>query len=411
MKVLHINTHAHGGAFNGAYRLHCALLKNGVKSKMLVLDDSAVPSTSLKEVYTYNEPFRKPNVLNRISTRMGWPVTAQQKRWNTIKCLKGQYEIISFPFSDYDITQSKEFQEADIINFHWFANFLDYQSFFKKCKKPIVITLRDLFSIQGIFHYNNDLVVNQKKFGEVEDAMRLFKSKAISKRRSTITIVGISQWITEQSLVSNIHKHFEHKTISNCIDTNQYQLYDKKALKKEFNISENHTVFSFVSDGVLNNRKGVDILVDAIKKMENNENITFLTVGRGQVPQLPFNIVHRHLGSLNQYELNKVYSVSDAFIFPTKEEALGNVMLEAMACGTPVIGTLVGGLLDVIKPGLNGLFSKDVSAEGIKTAIKEFIEIKNTFDSQKIRSYIQENFSEDLIAKNYTKLYNKILKK
>lgn len=410
MKILHINTSAHGGAFNGAYRLHCALLKNGVDSKMLVLNIRKNIST-LKEVYIYNKPFRKTNILNRISTRLGWPVTAHQKRWNATKKLKGQYEIISFPYSDFDITQSKEFQEADIINLHWTANFLDHKSFFKKCKKPIVITLRDLFPIQGVFHYNNDLENNQKEFRNIENSMKLIKFKALTKSITPIRIVGISKWITEQSLKSNIHKGLEHTTISNCIDANQYQLYDKKTLKNEFNIPENHTVFSFVSDGVLNNRKGIDILSEAIKNLKNVENITFLTVGRGQAPQLPFNIVHRHLGSLNQQELNKVYSVSDAFIFPTKEEALGNVMLESMACGTPVIGTPVGGLLDVIKPGLNGLFSKDVTSEALKEAIKEFIEIKETFDPRKTRNYIKENFSEDLIAKKYIKLYNELLEK
>jgi len=318
MKILHINTSGHGGAFNGAYRLHCALLKNGIESKMLVLNSSQNIST-LKEVYIFNKPFRKVNILNRISTRLGYPVTAHQKRWNETKNLTGEFEVISFPFSDYDITESKEFQEADIINLHWIANFLDYKSFFKKCKKPIVITLRDLFSIQGVFHYHNDYLNNQQEFSEVESSMKLVKFDALTNSKTHIKIVGISNWITGQSLKSNIHKNLKHTTISNCIDAKQYKTNDKETLKKEFNISEDHIVFSFVSDGVLNLRKGIDLLTEAIKKLKSVENITFLTVGRGQAPQLPFHIVHRHLGSLNQHELNNVYSVSDAFIFPTKE--------------------------------------------------------------------------------------------
>lgn len=408
MKILHINTYPFGGAFTGAYRLHLALLKNGVSSKMLVREFPE--NSSLENVYCFNKAFRSPNIFNRISTKFGFPVTADQKRWFYTKGLKGEYEIISFPFSDYDITESQEYLEADIIHLHWIAGYLDYTTFFKKCKKPIVITLRDLNPVLGIFHYEGDKLYN-RAFWQLENETSVLKIESVKKNQSSIQIVGISRWITEKSIQKEIFKNLPHKTISNCININDYLVIEKNEARKKLNISNDSIVFSFVSDGTSNKRKGLDLLLAAFNEMQNVENFILITAGQGDTIKFPLHIIHRHLGSCSQSELNIVYAASDAFIFPTREEALGNVMLEAMACGTPVIGTPVGGLLDVIKPGFNGLFSKDLSAEGLKEAILEFIQIKDQFDSKAIRKYIEDNFNEELIAAKYIELYNSILQK
>ena len=50
-----------------------------------------------------------------------------------------------------------------------------------------------------------------------------------------------------------------------------------------------------------------------------------------------------------------VYSAADVFVMPSSQEAFGLTALEATACGTPVIGFAVGGLLDILRPGINGL--------------------------------------------------------
>lgn len=163
MRILHINTLSNGGAFNGAYRVHCALLKMGIKSKLLVLEDSGLKSNQLKEVYVYNHPQIKTNILNRFSTLLGKPVTARQKRKSETKNLFGKFEIISFPFSDYDITQSPLYQEAEIINLHWVGDFLDYTSFFRKnTKLHIPLYIRSRFPVISVHCLFKNGIVNVK---------------------------------------------------------------------------------------------------------------------------------------------------------------------------------------------------------------------------------------------------------
>lgn len=407
MKILHINTFSYGGAFHGSYRLHLALLREGIQSKMLVRD--MVDNNKFEEVYFYKTSTRHRTRFNSILSKMSRPITASQKIAKYLKGKKGKYEILSFPFSDFDITNSKEYKEADIINLHWTAGFLDYENFFKTCKKPLVVTLRDLFPIQGIFHYEDDLKRNSSLYGDLDERMFELKKKSLAQISGTLNFVGISNWIAEKSKESEIHSAFNHTVIHNCINVDNYNYQDKKLAKSLFNISEEKIVFSFIGGEGSHWRKGIDLVRGAFEDMEDTSDIIILTAGGGAPPKFPFHIVHRHLGNLNQNELSMMYSASDAFIFPSREEALGNVMLEAMACGTAVIGTPVGGLLDVIKPGFNGILSKNVTPEGLKEAIIEFIKIKDSFNHKEIRKHIQENFSESTAAQKYIALYEKLL--
>ncbi|MFC5528650.1 glycosyltransferase family 4 protein [Cohnella yongneupensis] len=64
---------------------------------------------------------------------------------------------------------------------------------------------------------------------------------------------------------------------------------------------------------------------------------------------------HRFLGSLTQRELQQWMAASDALLFPSATETFGNVMLEAMACGLPVIGADGGAVPDTIRDGHNGM--------------------------------------------------------
>lgn len=80
------------------------------------------------------------------------------------------------------------------------------------------------------------------------------------------------------------------------------------------------------------------------------------------------------LGYVEGQALSQVYSAADIFVFPSRVETLGNVVLEAMASGLPVIGADQGGTLENVRDGLNGLLVPAGDADRFADAILRLVD-------------------------------------
>lgn len=110
--------------------------------------------------------------------------------------------------------------------------------------------------------------------------------------------------------------------------------------------------------------------------------------------------------------LSSVYSAADMLIIPSLEENLPNIMLESMACRTPVIGSGIGGIPDAIKPGQTGLLVKAGDAEGLAEKIVWMInnpEERNKM-GQKARELMEQEYTLGLQAERYLRLYEAIFR-
>lgn len=131
-------------------------------------------------------------------------------------------------------------------------------------------------------------------------------------------------------------------------------------------VSSEKTSVLFV--GRLASRKGVSRAIESMANLRDY-NIELLIAGSGRhedrLKRLASNLKVtesvKFLGFVPDDELPLLYSTADIFLFPSRYEGFGLVFLEAMACGTPVIGTPVGGIPDVVDDGVNGfVVSHDV---------------------------------------------------
>ncbi|WP_349408234.1 glycosyltransferase family 1 protein [Pseudalkalibacillus sp. SCS-8] len=129
--------------------------------------------------------------------------------------------------------------------------------------------------------------------------------------------------------------------------------------KKKYNIPGTHLLLTYV--GRLAPEKDIETFINIIRTFpkEWQDQVSWMIVGEGPSEEVMKETLHsysnvRFTGYLRGEELSQAYRASDLFIFPSPTETFGNVVLESMACGTPVIGADSGGVRTIIQDGTNG---------------------------------------------------------
>lgn len=420
MKIVHISTFSRGGAGIAAFRIHQALLKNGIDSHFICLDEPPPGSSISRIKLSEQKKVKKENLLNVLKAKIKWRlkyhfnyniISQKEKVTNEFASLYPNLkcEIASLPFSEYDILQDPLVETADIIHLHWINGLVDYTTFFKESDKPVIWTLHDMNPFQGIFHYKNDEIKNEAIAHSFNRKVLNLKCRSIRNRKSDLVVVTPSKWILEAAVNSKVFKYIDKYYIPYSLNMAIFEPKQNNSLKASLNILAAKTVFLFVAQNTHNWRKGFDLLVNALKKI-NQKNITLLVIGNSDSLIIPDKQII-FLGTIEDHEiLSNYYSISDALILPSREDNLPNVMLESIACGIPVISFDVGGMAEVIKNDFNGLKAKKIDADELTNVLNYFIKTKINFSREAIRNFALENFSEDLIAKKYKDVYKKLLK-
>lgn len=144
-------------------------------------------------------------------------------------------------------------------------------------------------------------------------------------------------------------------------------------LRRQLGFADNETVFLYA--GRLAAEKNLPMLAEAIRHLDRPE-ARLLLVGDGplrkqlesrQDPRLVFT------GYQRGEELARFYASADVMVFPSLTDTFGNVMLEAMASGLPVLGYRVPGPKDVIKDGVTGELVKEVSARAMAETMRHWL--------------------------------------
>lgn len=403
MKIAHISTAYTGGAGIAAFRLHNGL-RNNENIDSIFLQQYRTTSDD-KSVYTI---LPDTSLLSRIKGRFERNPEALNHK-NVPTYMSSSYEIATFPTTSYRIEKSNLINDADIINLHWVAEFINYPTFFKKIKKPIVWTLHDMNPFQGIFHYEEDAILNKEKLGRIDREVYLQKLKAIHKSNN-IHIVCLCEWMKEKSENSEILGRYPHYIIPNGMPSSQFQGLNHLEEKEKINLNNGKKTLLFISSGLDIRRKGFDLLLQAINQIDPDK-FNLLTVG-GEEIDLIKKVNHRHYPQISDtQELNKLYTAADITIIPSREDNLPNVMIESFANGTPVMSFNNGGMAEHIKTGTNGVLITDISQEALSQNINDFLNNKYTFDRNIIRNYAKNTFSDTIQTEKYIELYKSILNK
>jgi UDP-glucose:(heptosyl)LPS alpha-1,3-glucosyltransferase len=232
----------------------------------------------------------------------------------------------------------------------------------------------------------------------------IFKSHRFKK------IIAISE-LVKRDIVENYNVDERNiEVIYNGVDLERFNPENRKQYKDEIRIRHsidgNDFVVLFVGSGF--ERKGVDYLLRASELV--SEPITVLIVGKGSEEKMRRYInKQRVIFCGPQREIHKYYAASDIFVFPTIYEPFGNVHLEALASGLPVITTRLSGASEIIQDGVQG-FVVD-KPEDIDKIAEKILILMNGEENQRMSleaRVLAEHFSLKAFTENMIKLYESI---
>jgi glycosyltransferase involved in cell wall biosynthesis len=395
MKILHVNTIDIGGAANACKRIHLGLLSAGIDSKMLLFRKTK----NIPKSYGFFQEL-PVNSLWKLIYKKSFKVLSYNNTKTKILPKRPDVEIFSFPTSNFDITEHPLYREADIIQLNWVSGFIDEHSFFKNNTKPVIWRMADLYSCGGGNHY-------EKNFPFESYNKYIIENKKIRKKallNSNINFIAISNWVLTKANESDIIGHFPKRVIHNGVDFNIFKPYNKLLAREVFNLPIDKIIILLGADQVTNNRKGFNLAIEAIDQI-NDSNIQVVIFGKGDSKLSDSGIYVGEVG--DERLLSILYSAADYFIMASIEEAFGQVTIEALASGTPVISFPNGGSLDIVKDEINGVLAKDFTSNELSNAIKRALLI--SFDQNKIIQDVKNRFNIYEKIQEYIQLYKTLI--
>ena len=386
MKVVLVNTQTPGGAYVACRRLYDALKKQGVDVSFVAV---------------------KATKWNFLWERFCIWVANRFSRKNLF--------AVSIANTGTDISKLLEVREADIIHLHWInqggLSLRDIQQL-QALGKPIVWTMHDMWPFTGICHHANECTQYQTKCLSCPKNADILAQITFDKKLQiwhNIVFVGCSRWIASLAEKSRLTHDGQVLSIPNPIDTTLFVPNAKTQAKQQLGLDPTMRYVLFGAVNSATPAKGMKYLLEADRQLMG-QNIQYLVLGRNGkliIDQLTHKGVE--LGFVNDDKQKAlIYNAADVFVTPSLEENLPNMIMEAMACGTPCVGFNVGGIPEMIDHQVNGYVAHYKDAKDLAEGIKWVLASEDDLGA-KARQKVLTAYSEEKVANQFIELYKSLL--
>jgi len=230
---------------------------------------------------------------------------------------------------------------------------------------------------------------------------------AMAKPDTYVALTPVAKQYIEKR-VRGIHV----EVIPNGVNLNLFSVKTQKLpidyfISKSSNTNLSLTPPFILSTSRLVKEKRLNLLIKAVSKLEKG---TLIIVGQGEARKRLFNLGHKllkdrviFLDTLSQEELSKLYRSCDVFSLPSKNEPFGNVIVEAMASGLPVVATNDEGFRWIV--GDKGGILVDVTDAQAYAKVLQAAYKKNFKDGPKKQA---QKFSWQIVAQKYNELIKSV---
>ncbi len=218
--------------------------------------------------------------------------------------------------------------------------------------------------------------------------------------------------VVAETLRESLYRHFklETKVVHNMANQRFFtgRVYPDRKEK-----------LSFVATGSLIYRKGYDVLIAACEKMNiSREKWELKIIGGGEEKENLQEQINRanlqkniHLvGQKDKEDIIELLINSNVFVLPSRNENFSVAVLEALACGLPVIASICGGIRECIDEK-NGLLFPVDDVDALANALQYMIESYDKYNRQSIAADCKNRFSPEVIAKQLTTVFEEAIEK
>lgn len=332
--------------------------------------------------------------------------------------------------SPYNVNAMRELvrlymnKSLDIVHAHGTCG-ISYPLFRSRIRKPLVVHTHGTALGMASHHFSYPEAISMK------DRLRskIRKSTAILRQKLywqlADMLLAVSRFLKDE--IERYYK-IEGSKIQvayNGVDTSIFRrVKDNQELKRSLGIEDRRVILYVGHFGL---RKGMLYLIEAMRGIIKEEPDAFLLCVGGTPEWLGTNVYWRILaknikdaglqdhvklmGQVPHQKLPAYYSMADVFAFPSLYEAMGKVVVEAMACETPVVTSRVGGIMEIVDDGVNGLLVQPKDVKGLERSILMVLQDGQLARriSDKGREIVESRFTWKHTVAQISKAYERVI--
>ncbi len=401
LNVLQVSTfEKSGGAARIAWNLHHAYRNRRIKAYMAVgrkeTDDPnvfVIPNEQVRSIWTRGLLSINRHIEANMHIHGAWPlsqmlswITEPTRQWDLRRGIEdfhypGSWKLLKLVPEQPDILHCHNLHGSyfDLRVLSWLSH-----------QVPVVLTLHDTWLLSGHCAYTMGCERWKTGCGQCPDltiypsikkdaTAHNWQRKKDIYARSWVYVATPSQWLmneVEQSILAQ--SIAEARVINNGVDLSVFQPGDKAAARAALGLPNDLPILLFVGQGTKKNQfKDYATMESALSKiaMKNSEQeMLFLCLGGANKDESIGRARVRFIDY--QQDLGKVvmfYRAADLYLHAARADTFPNVVLEALACGTPVVATAVGGIPEQIEDGVTGFLTPPGDAEAMAARIEQLL--------------------------------------